>query len=65
MKALELNQMEQIHGGSCNGQRTIDCISSAYTQQGWFSVVLWVGTLVDPGVGVAAAAGCAAGGCLT
>lgn len=45
------------------GECTIDCIDHWYTEEGWTSVALWVTTLVDPYIGVAAAAGCA-GGCI-
>lgn len=40
------------------GQYIADCIDKYYTKKGWLSVALFVGTLLDPGIGGAVAAGC-------
>jgi hypothetical protein len=65
MKKLELNQIVLINGGACNGQQTADCISYNYNNNGWTSVLLWTATLIDPAIGIAVAAGCAAGVCIS
>lgn len=44
----------------CNGQDVADCIDHAYTGMGWFSVGLFVVTVLEPGVGLGVAGGCAA-----
>ncbi|MCB9045090.1 MAG: hypothetical protein H6550_03005 [Chitinophagales bacterium] len=44
-----------------SGQNVMDCITDFYTNRGWVSVGLWLGTLVDPGIGGCVAAACAIG----
>ena len=43
------------------GQNVMDCITDFYTRRGWLSVGLWVGTLLDPGIGVTVASACIVG----
>ena len=46
------------------GQATANCISTEYTQRGWWSVAGWVITLFQPWFGVVVAGSCAAYNCL-
>lgn len=46
------------------GQSTMNCINHHYSQNGWWSVGLWIATAFYPGVGVAVAAGCGLSCCL-
>lgn len=57
MKTLTLTEMECLKGG--DGKRAVDCIKDAYENHGWGSFALWVGTLIDPMIGVSVGAGCA------
>jgi len=43
------------------GQQVADCITDFYSNQGWLSVGLWVGTLFDPGIGACVASACIVG----
>jgi len=55
---LNINEMVEIQGAS--GQYVADCISSAYTNHGWVSVLLWVQSAFIPETVVAVAADCTA-----
>lgn len=41
------------------GQKVMDCITDHYSQKGWLSVALWVGTAFYPGVALSVAGACA------
>jgi hypothetical protein len=43
MKELTFEHMEEVQGGSW-GQDTMNCVTDAYTNYGWSSVVAWVAT---------------------
>lgn len=43
------------------GQQVMDCVTHFYSDEGWVSLGLWVGTLFDPGIGVSVVAACAIG----
>lgn len=43
------------------GQIVSDCIADFYTNQGWLSVGLFLGTIVAPEIGVGIVAGCMLG----
>lgn len=58
MKNLELKQMENYQATGY-GQDLADCISDAYTNHGWASVITWATTLYNPAFGAGIAAGCA------
>lgn len=53
----------QSRNSGC-GQATLNCISHHYTKDGWYSIGLWIGTLVQPSVGIVVAAACGATCCL-
>lgn len=44
--------------------KTLDCIEDFYTDHGWLSVAIWVGSAFGPEVPVAIAIACAASYCL-
>ena len=56
MKELNVVQMANVIGGG--GDDVADCIADAYTNHGWISVVIWVGTLYNAGLGIGIALGC-------
>ncbi|HNP18506.1 MAG TPA: hypothetical protein PKL31_08745 [Fulvivirga sp.] len=63
---VKSNKINSIDKGNFNsrtecGQATMNCINSAYSNFGWASVALWVGTVLDPAIGLGVAAGCAIG----
>lgn len=47
-----------VYAKGGKGQYIADCIDDFYTKKGWLSVTLFVGTLMDPGIGGAVAVGC-------
>ena len=47
-----------VYAKGGKGQYTADCIDDFYTKKGWLSVTLFIGTLIDPGIGGAVAVGC-------
>jgi len=64
-KTVSVNEVQnQIQNRGGCGQATADCITSAYTEQGWYSVAGWIITGFQPWFGVAVATGCAGLSCL-
>ena len=53
-----INSTTTVYAKGGKGQYIPDCIDKYYTKKGWLSVALFVGTLLDPGIGGAVAAGC-------
>ncbi|MBS1776442.1 MAG: hypothetical protein JSS64_09210 [Bacteroidetes bacterium] len=59
--SIEVNLIDQTVQLLKAGQATMNCITDFYSNHGWVSVGLWVGTLLDSGIGVTVAAACAVG----
>lgn len=60
--AVDINTENNTIAFRRTGQQVADCINRYYTQSGWLSVGLWLGTLFDPGIGVCVATACAVNG---
>lgn len=62
MITLELNQMENIEGGSCP-QKIFHCMERTYSS-GFWGGVLAIASIVDPGIGLTVASACLVTDCI-